>query len=70
MNGNEYEKVAVPEYLLIEEEKCSVCGIEMTARNTVGRLYRKGTKRYNHKMKCGKCYLEWKRMERRKNGEA
>ena len=58
MNGNKYGKT-------IKEEKCTVCGIEMTAKNTVGRLFKVSSKK-----KCGKCYLEGKRMERRRNGKA
>ena len=57
MNGNEYRK-------LVKEGNCTICGVQMTVKNTIGRFFKESNIK-----RCGKCYLEWKRMERKKNAE-
>ena len=42
--------------------KCKVCGKEINGYNTKGHS--------SNQRICGKCYLEKKRRERRKNGKA
>ena len=43
---------------------CDDCGDLLTLMNTKGHLHRGLAN-----IRCGKCYLKWKREERRKKGE-
>jgi|11BtaG_2_1085332.scaffolds.fasta_scaffold29077_2 hypothetical protein len=49
-----------------EYDTCQDCGVSLDTHNT------KGAWRTKHKaqMRCGKCYLKWKKDERERNGKA
>lgn len=42
---------------------CSMCN------GVINKLNTKGDRAYNKKAICGKCYLKWKKEQRRKNSE-
>ena len=44
---------------------CEDCGTELNSRNTKGLWREKGPK----SLRCGSCYLKWKKEIRRLNGE-
>ena len=45
-------------------KKCMDCGQIIDGLNT------KGTRKNKYETRCGKCYLKWKRLERKKNGQS
>lgn len=48
--------------------KCTMCNIEINLINTKGCRTGNTTMKSDTR-KCGRCYLIWKREERRKNGQ-
>ena len=47
------------------EHQCSACGTTLNTNNSKGKLYNHGKAEY-----CGKCYLQWRREVRKRNGES
>ena len=48
--------------------RCTICNVSINSLNTKG-VNVVGTSNNGTIKRCGKCYLKWKKEERRKNGK-